>query len=102
MLERRKPPSKRESLRTRSASFWWNGYATGSKQQGWNLRKVEREFPGQRRRDEIVVVIGRPANPGPRGGSEMPEQSADEIFDDASGDVAIGDLDSAVEKYQRC
>src|ERR1043166_2083200 len=26
----------------------------------------------------------------------------DEIFDDASGDVAIGDLDSAVEKYRRC
>jgi predicted Zn-dependent protease len=26
----------------------------------------------------------------------------DEIFDDASGDVAIGDLKSAVEKYRRC
>ena len=26
----------------------------------------------------------------------------DEIFDDASGDLAIGDLDSAVEKYRRC
>ena len=26
----------------------------------------------------------------------------DEIFDDASGDVAIGDLASAVEKYRRC
>jgi Putative Zn-dependent protease, contains TPR repeats len=26
----------------------------------------------------------------------------DDIFDDASGDVAIGDLDSAVEKYRRC
>ena len=26
----------------------------------------------------------------------------DEIFDDASGDVAIGDLGSAVEKYRRC
>ena len=26
----------------------------------------------------------------------------DEIFDDASGDVAIGDLDGAVEKYRRC
>src|SRR5439155_8773671 len=33
---------------------------------------------------------------------EMPEQTADEIFDNASGDVAIGDLDSAVEKYRRC
>src|SRR5258705_12685165 len=26
----------------------------------------------------------------------------DEIFDDASGDIAIGDLTSAVEKYRRC
>src|SRR5262252_2636239 len=25
-----------------------------------------------------------------------------EIFDDASGDVAVGDLESAVEKYRRC
>jgi tetratricopeptide (TPR) repeat protein len=25
-----------------------------------------------------------------------------EIFDDASGDLAIGDLDGALEKYQRC
>src|SRR5262249_16467523 len=26
----------------------------------------------------------------------------DEIFDNASGDVAVGDLESAVEKYRRC
>jgi Flp pilus assembly protein TadD len=26
----------------------------------------------------------------------------DEIFDDASGDVAVGDLEAAVTKYQRC
>jgi predicted Zn-dependent protease len=32
----------------------------------------------------------------------MTEQSAEEIFDHASGDVAIGDLDSAAEKYRRC
>jgi Flp pilus assembly protein TadD len=32
----------------------------------------------------------------------MPQESTDEIFDDATGDVAIGDLDSAVEKYRRC
>src|SRR5437899_8194991 len=25
-----------------------------------------------------------------------------EIFDDASGDLAVGDLESAVEKYRRC
>ena len=28
--------------------------------------------------------------------------TTDEIFDDASGDVAIGDLASAAEKYRRC
>jgi len=26
----------------------------------------------------------------------------DEIFDNASGDLAIGDLDGAVDKYRRC
>jgi tetratricopeptide (TPR) repeat protein len=30
------------------------------------------------------------------------EQTPDEIFDDANGDLAVGDLDSAVEKYGRC
>jgi Flp pilus assembly protein TadD len=29
------------------------------------------------------------------------EQSADEIFDDASSDIAVGDLESAVAKYRR-
>ena len=29
-------------------------------------------------------------------------QTRDEIFDDANGDLAIGDLESAVEKYRRC
>ena len=29
-------------------------------------------------------------------------KTPDEIFDDASGDVAVGDLASAVEKYRRC
>ena len=29
-------------------------------------------------------------------------QTRDEIFDDANGDLAIGELDSAVEKYRRC
>jgi tetratricopeptide (TPR) repeat protein len=28
--------------------------------------------------------------------------SCDEIFDDANGDLAIGELESAVEKYRRC
>ena len=26
----------------------------------------------------------------------------DELFDDANGDLAIGELDAAVEKYRRC
>src|SRR5256885_14294124 len=28
--------------------------------------------------------------------------SRDEIFDDANGDLATGELESAVEKYRRC
>lgn len=28
--------------------------------------------------------------------------TVDEIFDDANGDLAVGDLDKAVEKYRRC
>jgi len=30
------------------------------------------------------------------------DPSVDEIFDDANGDLAVGDMDSAVEKYRRC
>jgi predicted Zn-dependent protease len=30
------------------------------------------------------------------------EQTLDEIFDDANGDLLAGDLESAVEKYRRC
>ena len=29
-------------------------------------------------------------------------ESVEEIFDDANGDLAIGELECAVEKYQRC
>ena len=29
-------------------------------------------------------------------------ESAEEIFDDANGDLAVGELESAVEKYRRC
>ncbi|MEY2481462.1 MAG: hypothetical protein QOI04_2389 [Verrucomicrobiota bacterium] len=29
-------------------------------------------------------------------------QTLEEIFDDANGDLAIGELESAVEKYRRC
>src|SRR6266480_4874364 len=36
----KKQLSKRESLRTRSASSLSNGCATGNKQQAWNLRKA--------------------------------------------------------------
>jgi Flp pilus assembly protein TadD len=28
--------------------------------------------------------------------------TVDQIYDDASGDVAIGDLEAAVQKYRRC
>jgi tetratricopeptide (TPR) repeat protein len=30
------------------------------------------------------------------------QQTPDEIFDAASGDLAVGDLESAVAKYRRC
>jgi tetratricopeptide (TPR) repeat protein len=39
---------------------------------------------------------------GTAGRSILMEQTPDEIFDDANGDLAVGDLDSAVEKYGRC
>jgi len=29
-------------------------------------------------------------------------ETLDEIFDDANGDLAVGELESAVEKYRRC
>ena len=29
-------------------------------------------------------------------------ESVDEIFDDANGDLAVGELEGAVEKYRRC
>ena len=32
----------------------------------------------------------------------MTEHSIDEIFDAASGDLAVGDLEAAVEKYRHC
>lgn len=32
----------------------------------------------------------------------MSRPDIEELFDDASGDVAVGDLDAAVEKYRRC
>jgi Flp pilus assembly protein TadD len=31
-----------------------------------------------------------------------PATTAAEIFDDATGDIALGDLDAAVEKYRKC
>jgi Flp pilus assembly protein TadD len=32
----------------------------------------------------------------------MPSPEVEEIFDDANGDLALGELESAVEKYRRC
>jgi tetratricopeptide (TPR) repeat protein len=32
----------------------------------------------------------------------MAVKTCDDIFDDANGDLAIGDLDKAVEKYRQC
>jgi Flp pilus assembly protein TadD len=30
------------------------------------------------------------------------DQKIEEIFDDATGDIAVGDLEAAIEKYRRC
>ena len=30
------------------------------------------------------------------------DQKIEEIFDDATGDIAVGDLEAAIEKYSRC
>jgi tetratricopeptide (TPR) repeat protein len=35
-------------------------------------------------------------------GCSMGMQARDDLFDDANGDLAIGELESAVEKYRRC
>lgn len=32
----------------------------------------------------------------------VPTPEIEQLFDDASGDVAIGDLEAAAEKYRRC
>src|SRR6476620_7523767 len=54
--------------------------------------------------------------PGPAPGRRAPDADAasgadvgacsmsalEELFDDANGDLAIGELESAVEKYRRC
>lgn len=32
----------------------------------------------------------------------MPSPEVEELFDDANGDLALGELESAVEKYRRC
>jgi Flp pilus assembly protein TadD len=76
---------------------------TGSKRQAWKLRKDRFTQSPQKDTTKVsawrlsflfvvtVVAVER-----------VKVQTPDEIFDDASGDVAIGDLDAAVEKYRRC
>src|SRR5256885_8351568 len=41
-----------------------------------------------------------PLRPKPEGSCRM--SPLDELFDDANGDLAIGELEAAVEKYRRC
>jgi len=36
------------------------------------------------------------------GGEQEDTQQRDDLFDDASGDLAVGDIDAAVEKYREC
>jgi len=33
---------------------------------------------------------------------ETPSEEIQDLFDDANGDLALGELESAVEKYRRC
>ncbi len=58
-----------------------------------NARQASNSQKGRR--------CGRPDDFGKSIATPM-DQSLDEIFDDANGDLAVGDLDSAVEKYRRC
>ena len=61
--------------------------------------------PPTRGRRPIRKRVGVTVTPDDFGTNPLPhsmDQSLDEIFDDANGDLAVGDLDSAVEKYQRC
>lgn len=32
----------------------------------------------------------------------MPSAEVEQLFDDASGDIAVGELDAAVQKYRQC
>lgn len=49
--------------------------------------------------DIPAIVPNQPHSDGLPG--EMDDR-LDEWFDDANGDLAVGDLESAVEKYRRC
>ena len=68
--------------------FSTNGCASGAGPRGFRKRaQTAAGAPG------LTIIVG-PA------GRSM--ESVDEIFDDANGDLAIGELESAVEKYRRC
>lgn len=43
-----------------------------------------------------------PDSPASPQGSANSAAERDDLFDDANGDLALGDLDEAVEKYRRC
>jgi len=59
---------------------------TGNRQPALNFKRAN-----------AVAAVIPPANT-----CVQMQESPDQIFDDASGDVAVGDLESAVAKYQRC
>src|SRR5215475_4001235 len=54
---RKRQRSRREFLRTRSASFSSNGCAIASKQQGWNLRRGDDAFDTRVETEIIVPVV---------------------------------------------
>src|SRR3954468_15449257 len=79
-MRRRKPISKRIISR---ANGWW--FSTSGCRNGGARRVCSRPAPRRRPRQRVRFM-----------------SAVEELFDDANGDLAIGELESAVEKYRRC
>src|SRR6266436_5121213 len=83
MPARRKQRLRKNFSITNSESSCTNGCTTASRLPGWDPARV----------DLSVTVFGNLTSM---------QQTPDEIFDEASGDRAVGDLQSAAAKYRRC
>src|SRR5437660_772916 len=87
MLARRRQRLRKGFSITSSASFFTNGCTNGNKRLACNLAKARLLAAPEPFRGNTTISM---------------EQSPDKIFDDASGDLAVGDLESAAAKYRRC